>query len=175
MENKTKKIKHYELFNISKGLQDLNGVSGVQLGIYRGKLSRIINEHISDMQAFSKTDEWKRIDDLGNKITLKHCTKNDKGEPIISEGRYSFTPEAEALRSAELKELLEVEKEAIAERERLQKEFNDLLDKETPYEILTIPYSVIEAVESTYLRLDRPSPFKSETIDLLTSIIDMET
>jgi len=175
MENKSKKIKYYELFNISKGLQDLNGISGVQLGIYRGKLSRSIAEYITDAQSYSKTEEWERIDKLVNDINLKHCTKNDNGEPIITNNRYSFSKDVEVLRLADIKEFQEIEKEAIAERDRLQKEFVDLLDKETPYEVLTIPYSVIEGVENVYIKLGKPSPFKSETIDLLTSIIDMET
>lgn len=175
MENNNRKIKHYELFNISKGLEDLNGISGVQLGIYKGKLSRVVNQHIEDLRAFLSTPEWKRIDDLSTATNLKHCSKDEKGDPIIIEGKYSFSPENEKLRSVEIKELMETEKEAIAERERLLKEYTDILKTDTPYSITTFPYSVIQEVENIYIKLGKPSPFKSETIDLLTSIIDMET
>lgn len=174
METKTRKIKYYELFNINKGLEELNGVAGVQLGIYRGRLSREVAKHIEDMQSYTKTDEWQRIDNLVEKINNKYTLKEETGQPIIRDKRYVFDPTREADRIKELEEFSEKEKEAISERERLIKEYNSILKETTPFELITIPLSVIKDIETVYAKLEKESPFKSEIIDLLISIINME-
>lgn len=174
MESKTKKIKYYELFNINKGLEELNGIAGVQLGMYRGKLSRVVKEYIEDIQSFTKTEEWVRIDKGISEINKKYCIKDAEGSPIISDGKYTFTADAEKVRAEEVKEFKLKEKESLDRRVELEKEYNALLPTVTPFEITVIPYSVIKEVEDTYIKMGKISPFKSETIDLLISIIDME-
>lgn len=171
----TIKVKAFELKNIQRGLEGLNGIASVELGLCRGRISRLIGNFLDDAISFTKTSEWQRIDKLIDDVNRKFCMKDDKGNPIAQNGKYVFrTEDMPALRDAH-EELEKKEADAFALRKKMSDEYEELMKNEADVLLYTIPISLIQRIEKEYKELlKKPSPFSSETIDLLMAIIDMD-
>jgi hypothetical protein len=76
-------MKNIELYGIREGLSMMDGLSGVKLGVFRAKASRIVEKLISDMESFMKSETWKKTDELLGEINKKHA-KRMKKETLLS-------------------------------------------------------------------------------------------
>ena len=153
-------MKNSELYEVRLGLSLMDGISGVKLGAYRAKASRVVEKLINDMETFKKSDAWKETDKIIGEINKKFAKKDDKGNFLISNNMYVF--EDIAAREKEIEEAKEKSKAIFKEREKMADEFKAYLEQECKEEIEKIPISLL------------PDNIKTEVINFLWPIIDEE-
>lgn len=168
----TRRVKGFELKNIQNGIQGLNGIMNVDLGICRGRISREVIHYLEDSISFMKTEEWERISNLMKAVSEKYCVRDDKGAPIPFKDNYYFTAENKPLFDAEMEKLKKKEKDSFALRAKLIEEHDAKMKQEADIDLKVIPLSLIKKIEKDYLDAKKDSPFSTETIDLLMPIID---
>lgn len=166
------KVKMFELMNIERGLNLLNGIGSVRLGMHRGDLSRPIGDKLSSVRKFMEEKEWKRLSEEIDRIERKHAITDEHGAPISTETGYRFSSEGFVRKEEELAKLKEKEKVAFEERQRLIDEYNELMKGDSGIELPMIPLSLLEKIEKDYEDRKLPSPFHTEVFDLLSCVID---
>lgn len=169
---KDKHVNGFELFNIQRGIAKLNGIPSVTLGKYRSMISRLVSQEIEDNQQFMNDPEWLRINQLIEKIDVNFAEKDGDGNPIRIEGKYLIKQGNLILRDEAYLNLEEKEKIAFNRRKILEKEYQELMKNETKSGFPEIPYSIFEKIEKEYIDRKEKSPIFTETIDLLSSIIN---
>ena len=166
------KVKMFELMNIERGLNLLNGIGSVRLGMHRGDLSRPIGDKLSSVRKFMDEKEWKRLSEEIDRIERKHAITDEHGAPISTETGYRFSSEGFVRKEEELAKLKEKEKAAFEERQRLIDEYNELMKGESGIGLPMIPLSLMEKIEKDYEDRKLEYPFKTEVFDLLSCVID---
>lgn len=165
-------IKNYEFININAGLNKLDGIPNIELGMLRGRLARIVGEMIEDMQSYTKSEEWIRLNRMIDAINIKHAERKPDGSPLVLEGRYSFKPDSVSIRDSEMEALREKESAAFEKRRELEAQYHETLRKESALDLPLIPMSLIVSIDEWYKNKQEPSPFVTEVLDYLNAIID---
>ena len=170
-----RKVKYYELENIQAGIGGLNGISDVDLGIYRSRISRKIAEELEASKTFMQSDEWLRVNKLIDAIAMKYAKKREDGSPITSEnGRIMIDIELVPKYNEEMDALKKKEKTAFDDRDKQEKRFKAKMKEDTDFELNVIPLSLFKRIEKEYTDAEKDKPFKSETMDQLGAIIDYD-
>ena len=149
-----------ELYGVRLGISLMNGMAGVQLGVFRAKISRVVERIISDMESFKKSEAWIRTDDILSEINKKHAKRDDKGNYVTSNNMYVF--ENASARDKDISDSKEVNRTLFNERDKMVSEYKTYLEQECKEEIEKIPISLL------------PDSTKTEVISLLWPIIDEE-
>lgn len=136
----------------------MDGVSGVQLGVLRAKIGRLVSESISDMENFKKSEVWKETDEDIDAINKKFAKKDEKGNFLTHNNMYVFD-DIES-RDKELKELENAKQKQFKERKKMAEEYKLFLNEECKEKLPKIPLSLF------------PKDTKTELIDLLWPVID---
>lgn len=151
-------MKNSELYEIRLGLSLMDGLAGVKLGVCRAKNSRIAERLIEDMEAFKKSDAWKKTDEILGEINRKHAKKDEKGNLVFVNRMPVF--EDAAARDKDIDEAKEKHKAIFKERDKMAKEYSGYLEQECNENFEKIPLSLL------------PSSIKTEVVTLLWPIID---
>ncbi len=151
-------MKNIELYGIREGLSMMDGLSGVKLGVFRAKASRIVEKLISDMESFMKSETWKKTDELLGEINKKHAKKDEKGNFVIQNNVYIFENPTD--REREISDTKEKHKSLFKDRDKMATEYKDYLEQECTEKIEKIPLSIL------------PANIKTEIVTLLWPIID---
>ena len=168
----TVRVKMFELLNIEKGLDMLNGIGSVRLGMHRGDLSRPIGDKLSSIRKFMEDKDFRESNEKLDRVDREYCLKDDNGVPVSDMNGYIFSAENRIKRDEAVEKLKEKEKELFGERQKRIDEYNGLLKDECEIDLPMIPMSLLEAIEKDYVERKLDSPFKTEVFDLLSRVID---
>jgi hypothetical protein len=155
-----------DLANMNQAIEKMNGLNSSDLGAKRAKLRRLIKEDIDSLNDFMETTEWKRINDLYEKIDEQFARKNASGDARRTEkGQILIDPTKIKERELAIARMEESEREAVDKRKEIIKAYYSDMDKKkvdiTHY--IRIPFDMFPKDTTP-----------TEVIDWLDPIIDYE-
>ena len=123
-------MKNKELLAIQARLNSIEITNAtIKCAVVKNK--RLLEQEIKDLRVcLAPTKKWEAFQKEYVELVKKHAKKDEKGKPIIENNFIYVDPSQMEEFNKELAELKEEHKEAHEERERQQKDYEDLLEKE---------------------------------------------
>ena len=143
-------MKRSHMYTIVQGYEampDLGAGSTAKFDYFADKNNDVATREIKHREAALKpSDKWLELEQAREAVNQKHAIKDEKGAYALEgEGRrqrYTFTPEAEALRVKEMAELDDASKDVIADRQKILDDYARMMDEEMPAEELAMFHTI---------------------------------
>lgn len=139
------KVTKRELIKIWNTLEGLNGSDygrKFSYGIVRNK--KLFRDEIEALQeAQTPTPEYQKYDVERIALCAKYADKDEAGQPLRNKGQFVFTnTEAIQQLNEEMKKLVETHAPALADFEKKDKEFEDVLNEEVEFDVYQMDLDV---------------------------------
>ena len=109
------------------------------------KNKKILEPEIKALQEAQAASPPERLEELNSKripLCEEFCVRDEENNPVIQNDNYVFEPDQKTKLEEKFKELEEEYADVLAEMEKIQNEFKELLDTEVEINLAKIPLSI---------------------------------
>jgi len=140
-------MKKKEISKILKRLNNCPAISDMKIIYAMEKNKRLLADEAEILDKLKKsTDNIKAYDTERFALCKKYCKKDATGLEVISNGYFMFEDSQKEEYNTEFQKLLKKHKNAIEDIERLEKEYEELMDTESDVKLLKIDFESLPAL-----------------------------